>query len=95
MPDPALPVPHARQLRHNFRRVFKDPLGRPMTGSVVLKLVDSQQHGSNVYLAVAASIKLEDGVAAGKLTPGTYELSATLRSPDGEAVAYTDRFEVD
>lgn len=55
-----------------LRREYRDALGRPMTGRVIV----------TPYTGAVVEIPLVDGVLEADLPPGSYTLVAELTSPD-------------
>jgi hypothetical protein len=89
MPDPALPIPRATPLPGTvpLRREYRDPLGRPMTGSVVLT---GRSTAGGGYAPAPVTVAVPAGVLEVDLPPDTYEAAATLRTVDGVRVSVRD-----
>lgn len=88
MPANALPIPNSPLPGTvRFRRVYRDALGRPLTGSVTL--LGSRRHDiADVTVLVApAVVHLSDGVVEVNLPPDVYELSAQLKTVEGARLA--------
>lgn len=72
-----------------LRRVYRDPLGRPLSGQVTLLGATRHTHGGAVVPPTPVTVTLVSGVLNVQLPPDTYQLSAQLRTVDGERA--TDR----
>jgi hypothetical protein len=83
MPDPA-PASRPRQQDDNFRREYLDALRRPLTGQVMLTPVGPPTQ------PVPVTLQLVDGVAAARITPGTYVLNGLFRTQDGNRMITSD-----
>ncbi len=77
-------------VRH--RRQYRDPLGRPMTGSVTLTGRATTGDG---YVPAPVTVAVLDGVLEVELPPDTYDAVATLRTVDGARLTVRDAIAFD
>jgi len=96
MPADALPQPYPQPLpgTARVRREYRDPLGRPLTGSVTLTGRSSTQAGELTIPAVAVNVAISGGVLDVSLPAGVYDLAASLRTVDGARTTVTDEITV-
>jgi hypothetical protein len=89
MPAPALPQPWHSHLPGSvaFRRVYRDALGRPMTGTVTLTGQNHTEMGGAVIPPAPVAVEIVNGVVEVNLPPDTYTLTAALRTADGSRVS--------
>lgn len=87
MPDPALPEPRPTPVALagavRFTRRYADALGRPMRGTVTLTPTAPTTAGGAVIPAAPVPVELDAGLLEVDLPPGTYRLSAALRTAEG------------
>lgn len=87
MPVPALPQP--RQVHPDMvvcRRVYRDTLHRPLTGTVTITALQRMTVGDTVIPASPASKDLVNGVLQVELPPGRYRFTGRLLTVDGAKV---------
>ncbi len=90
MPAPALPQPWHLPGTVGYRREYRDPLGRPMSGSVTITNATRIEAGGVVIPARSSSrVDLSAGVLDVQLYPNTYQFVAELRTEAGDEA--TDR----
>lgn len=96
MPADALPQPAARPHAGSvlLRRVYRDALGRPLTGKVRLTGNDRAQDGHHVTVQAPVHAEVVAGVLELWLPVGTYALSATLTTADGIRTDDTETVEL-
>lgn len=94
MPVDAQPVPWPEPVSGEvqLRRVYLDALKRPLVGEVTISGNQRAASGGTVVVSADVRARLVDGVLDVSLPPGTYSLTATLRTVDGAPV--TDKDEV-
>jgi len=97
MPDPALPQPWPEALpgRVAYRRVYRDALGRPMTGTATLTGKRGGRVGAIVVPPVTVTVQIVGGLLHVDLLPDHYTLTAALRTADGAKVTDRDEFTVE
>ena len=85
MPAPALPQPAAQPLPGTvaLRRIYRDALGRPMTGRVRISGVERAKTGETVVMPAPVNADVTAGVLEVWLPAGRYTLTATLTTVDG------------
>lgn len=87
MPDPALPTrPDGSAVTVTINRVFEDPSGRPMTGTLTATPIAPPR------ITVVSSVV--DGRTTIRLRPGRYTLSAMLRTVGGDRAYTTEEITV-
>lgn len=95
MPDPALPQPRTPAVlpgRVHYRRRYSDALGRAMPGVVTIINRTRLTAGPDTVIP-ASSTRVDlgaDGWLDVQLPPGTYQLKAQLRTPDGSTFVDDD-----
>lgn len=91
MPTPALPEPWPTPLPGTvtYRREYRDVLGRAMRGKVTLTGSERRHDDCVTVLPVAVTVDLSGGVLEVNLPPDTYQVSAALRTVDGDRVTDT------
>lgn len=91
MPVDALPVPWPEQPDGGLRlhRVYRDVLGRPLSGVVTITGTARTELDGTVTVPVPVNATLTDGVLDEYLPADTYRLEANLRSVDGARVTDT------
>lgn len=97
MPDPALPTPlpvEPGQTKVRLHREYRDALGRPMTGRVILTPVQQTESGTAYILPVPVRIELIGGEAEAYVAPGPYQLSGVLRTADRASVVISTLIEL-
>lgn len=82
-----LRVAAADEGRVHVRREYRDPLGRPLTGEVVLTGSARTQGETSVVVPVPVKVVLtEAGVLDAMLPPDTYQTNEVLHTADGVRV---------
>jgi hypothetical protein len=73
-----------------YRRIYRDAIGRPLTGKVTL--TGKTRHTVDGLVVVPAPVEVElvDGALAVDLPPDDYDLAAELRTADGRRVTDAD-----
>lgn len=67
-----------------WRRTWRDPLGRPMSGTVTLTGTARHDTGDLSVLPAPVTVALVDGSVDVTLPADTYRWQATLRTVDGQ-----------
>lgn len=70
-----------------LRRMYRDPLGRPMTGTATITGSARFADAEHVVLPAPVKVEIVDGLLAAYLSPGTYDVSAVLVSADGSRIS--------
>ena len=73
-----------------LHRVYRDPLGRPLSGEVTITGATRTAAGGHVVVPAPVTVKISDGVLEVNLPPDTYQLQAPLRTADGARVQDAD-----
>jgi hypothetical protein len=99
MPDDAKPQPWPAPVEldgaHCLRRIYRDPLGRPMTGHVKITGQTRHEDGTTVIPPVSVKADVADGRLDVHLPPDTYKLVASLTTVDGHSYVDTATAVVD
>jgi hypothetical protein len=96
MPAPALPQPRNSAVMVRYRRLYRDLLDRPMTGTVTLTNATRVATADRVIPArTSVPVELVDGVLDVHLPPNTYRVVAQLRTADGEELTDQDTVTLD
>lgn len=96
MPADALPQPWPAPLPGlvHLERLYRDVLGRPMRGTVLITGARRAVHGQTVVTDAGVTVALVGGRLAVDLPAGSYDLDVTLTSPDGQRVKETETVEL-
>jgi len=98
MPADALPQAHAAgplEGSHCLRRTYRDPLGRPMSGTVRIIGQARTENGNTVVPPAPVKVELIDGRLDVHLPPDKYTLQASLTTADGERISDVSTVELD
>jgi len=99
MPADALPQAHAvagpLEGSHCLRRTYRDPLGRPMSGTVRIIGQARTESGNTVVPPAPVKVELVDGRLDVHLPPDSYRLEASLTTVDGERLNDVSTVELD
>lgn len=92
MPADALPQPWPEQSRtgSNYRREYRDVLGRPMSGSVTITGTARNDDGGTVTVPSPVVVELDAGVLDVHLPADTYTVVAQLATVDKSRVTDND-----
>ncbi len=88
MPDDALPQPWPTQAVHTarYRREYRDPLGRPMRGTLTISGATRTDTADVAIVPTPVNVTLVDGVLEADLPPGDYTLTGQLTNVDGARI---------
>lgn len=90
MPADALPVSNAGLPgTYRFRRVYRDAINRPMTGTLTLLGTKQHQLGDVVVPVAPVTLTLVNGVVEADLPPDTYSYTSQIKTVEG--VRLTDQ----
>ncbi len=89
MPDDALPQPWTTPMPGavRYRRMYRDALGRPMSGTVTFTGTTGHDTGDVAVPAAPVTVTLVDGAVDVHLPADTYSFAAALRTADGARTA--------
>lgn len=85
MPADAAPQPwptHPAGTVHH-RREYRDPLRRPLRGTLTYTGAQRAETDAAVVVSAPVNVALEDGVVDVHLPPGTYKVTGQLQTADG------------
>jgi hypothetical protein len=96
MPADALPIPTTASSAGlpgavTHRREYRDPLGRPMTGTATITGGTRTADGHTIVVPVAVPRPVVGGVLEVELPPGEYRIVAALRTVDGKRISDTHK----
>lgn len=66
----------------HHQRTYRDPLGRPMTGTATFTGQTRTQSGDAVTLPAPVKVPVVDGLLQADLPPDTYRVTVALRTID-------------
>lgn len=75
-------------------RVYRDALGRPLSGRVTITGTVRTVDGDQVIPAAPVDVLVEHGVLSVNLLPDTYQFAAELRTADGRRTTDVDNVTV-